>query len=206
GHAGSAAAVSGGRLGSHAHDRHAVDGQVERVLRIRAGGCEPGEGERAHPLGVEDRDRARERLAARVGQAHVGVEAGVAGDDARDRHLQAAGVRDAVAVAVGLVGVVGGRAVVAGVADAVGVGVGLIGVVGVRAVVDGVADAVAVLVGADRAAGTGVADTVTVVVGLIGVGNGRAVVAGVADAVAVAVGLVRVVGERAIVASATEAV
>src|SRR5207247_2453449 len=161
------------------------DGQVERVLRDGARGREPGVGERTRPLAVEDLDRAAERRAARVRQAHVGVEAGIAGDHARDPHLRPAGVRDAVAVAVGLVGGVGepavvdgvadavevavdrgADAVVAGVADAVAVAVGLVGVGGIRAVVDGVADAVAVLVAAGRAPGAGVAVAVKIAVGL----------------------------------------
>src|SRR5439155_896249 len=200
---GRAAAVQAAWLGQHPHDRDAVDGEIERVLRARAGGGEPGVGERAHPLAVEDLDHARERPAARARQAHVGGEAGVAGDHARDRHLRAAGVRDAVAVAVLLPRVRLRRAVVAGVAHAVAVGVGLAGVVGVRAVVDGVTDTVAVAVGAPVAR---VADAVTVAVGLVGVVDGRAVVAGVAHAVAVRVGLLRVERVRAVVAAGAEAV
>src|SRR5436190_1117452 len=205
GRGGRAAAVHAIQLGQHLHHRDAVDGQIERVLRDGARGREPGVGERTRPLAVEDLDRAAERRAARVRQAHVGVEAGIAGDHARDPHLRPAGVRDAVAVAVGLVGVVGGRAVVAGVADAVAVAVGLVGVGGIRAVVDGVADAVAVLVAAGRAPGAGVAVAVKIAVGLVGVVDRRAVVARVADAVAVAVGLVGVVGGRAVVVSPGDA-
>src|SRR6266566_2322726 len=171
----------------------------ERVLRDGARGREPGVGERTRPLAVEDFDRAAERRAARARQAHVGVEAGVAGDHARDPHLWPAGVRDAVAVAVGLVRVVDGRAVVAGVAQAVVVGVLLAGVGDGRAVVVTVADAVVIGIRARRAGVAYVADAVEVAVELIGVGDGRAVVAGVTHAVAVAVGLVGVVGEPAIV-------
>src|SRR6266516_4519276 len=225
GRGGRAAAVHAIQLGQHLHHRDAVDGQVERVLRDGARGREPGVGERTRPLAVEDFDRAAERRAARARQAHVGVEAGIAGDHARDPHLRPAGVRDAVAVSVGLVGVVDGRAVVARVAHAVVVGVGLVGVVGEPAVVHRVADAVEVAVdpGADAVV-AGVADAVAVAVGLVGVGGIRAVVDGVADAVAVlvaagrapgagvavavkiAVGLVGVVDRRAVVARVADAV
>src|SRR2546428_188028 len=199
GRAGRAGAVHATRLGQHAHHRDAVDGQVERVLRDGARGREPGIGEPAHALAVEDLDRARRGPAARAREAHVRVKAGFAGGDARDRHLGAAGVRDAVAVAVGLVGVVDGRAVVAGVAHAVVVGVLLAGVGDGRAVVVAVADAVVIGVRAGRAGVAYVADAVEVAVDLIGIGDGRAVVAGVTHAVAVAVGLVGVVGGRAVV-------
>ena len=122
------------------------------------------------------------------------------------RHL-AVGVAEiavAVVVAVGLVGVRDGYAVVAGVADAIAVAVGLRGVVVVRAVVVGVVDAIAIAV----VAGTGtrgrvlcrvpdrravvavVAHPVAVVVGLGGVRDGGAVIADVADAIAVGVELV----------------
>ena len=203
---GRAAAVQAAWLGQHPHDGDVVDGEIERVLRARAGGGEPGVGERAHPLAVEDLDHARERPAARARQAHVGGEAGVAGDHARDRHLRAAGVRDAVAVAVPLPRVRLRRAVVAGVAHAVVVGVLLAGVGDGRAVVAAVADAVAVGVRARRAGVARVADAVDVAVGLVGVGDVRAVVAGVAHAVAVAVGLVRVVDDRAVVDVVADAV
>src|SRR5213596_1698074 len=206
GRGGRAAAVHAIQLGQHLHHRDAVDGQVERVLRDGARGREPGVGERTRPLAVEDLDRAAERRAARVRQAHVGVEAGIAGDHARDPHLRPAGVRDAVAVAVGLVGVVDGRAVVAGVAQAVVVGVLLPGVGDGRAVVVAVADAVVIGVRARRAGVAYVADAVEVAVELIGVGDGRAVVAGVTHAVAVAVGLVGVVGEPAVVHRVADAV
>src|SRR5438094_251865 len=200
---GRAAAVQAAWLGQHPHDGDVVDGEIERVLRARAGGGEPGVGERAHPLAVEDLDHPRERPAARARQAHVGGEAGIAGDHASDRHLRAARVRDTVAVAVLLSRVRLRRAVVAGVAHAVAVGVGLVGVVGLRAVVDAVADTVAVTVGAPV---TRVADAVTVAVGLVGVVDGRAVVAGVAHAIAVRVGLLRVERVRAVVAAGAEAV
>src|SRR5882724_865693 len=185
GRGGRAAAVHAIQLGRHLHHRDAVDGQVERVLRDGARGREPGVGERTRPLAVEDLDRAPERRAARARQAHVGVEAGIAGDHARDPHLWPAGVRDAVAVVVGvlLAGVGDRRAVVVTIADAV--------VIGVRALWAGVAY---------------VADAVEVAVELVGVGDGRAVVAGVTHAVAVAVGLVGVVGEPAIVHRVADAV
>src|SRR5437016_579499 len=203
---GRAAAVQAAWLGQHPHDRDAVDGEIERVLRARAGGGEPGVGERAHPLAVEDLDHPRERPAARARQAHVGGEAGIAGDHASDRHLRAARVRDTVAVAVLLSRVRLRRAVVAGVAHAVVVGVLLARVGDGRAVVAAVADAVAIGVRARRAGVARVADAVAVAVGLVGVGDVRAVVAGVAHAVAVTVGLVGVVDERAVVDGVTDAV
>src|SRR5437870_8928474 len=203
---GRAAAVQAAWLGQHPHDRDAVDGEIERVLRARAGGGEPGVGERAHPLAVEDLDHARERPAARARQAHVGGEAGVAGDHARDRHLRAAGVRDAVAVAVPLPRVRLRRAVVAGVAHAIVVGVLLARVGDGRAVVLAVADAVAIGVRPRRAGVARVADAVEVAVGLVGIVDVRAVVAGVAHAVAVGVGLLRIGRVRAVVAALAEAV
>src|SRR3989441_2163934 len=205
GHGGRAGAVHA-RLGQHAHHRDAVDGQVERVLRDGARGREPGIGEPAHALAVEDLDRARKRPAARARETHVRVKARVAGGDARDPHQRPAGVRDAVAVAGGLVGVVDGRAVVAGVAQTVVVGVLLAGVGDGRAVVVTVTDAVVIGVRARRAGVAYVADAVEVAVELIRVGDGRAVVAGVTHAVAVAVGLVGVVGERAVVHRVADAV
>jgi len=103
---------------------------------------------------------------------------------ARRRGLDGlAGVADAIAVRVGLIGVRELRAVVAHVADVVAVRVELVGVGGQRAIVLPVGGAVAVRV-RDLA---GVADAVGVGVELVGVGDQRAVVPHVGDAVAVVV-------------------
>ena len=87
------------------------------------------------------------------------------------------------------------------VAESIPFGVGLIGIVGERAVVEGVAYAIAVGIGAVRAGIAGVSDAIPVAVRLIRIGDRRAIVAGVPHPVAVAVGLVGIACVRTVVAA-----
>src|SRR5262249_44625581 len=147
-------------------------------LRRAAGGGEPYPAQCRHAAGAVDGDRPRERGAP-----------GVRERDRRDQRALAvvvhglhqdahtAGVGDAVAVGVPLLGIRDQRTVVACVADAVVVRVCLVGVRHGRAVVPGVADAVVVVVAVVRAAVARVADAIVIGVGLGGIRDRRAVVA-----------------------------
>jgi len=111
----------------------------------------------------------------------------------------------AIAIQIGLIRVVDGRAVITDIADTIGIVVDLGRIKAVGAVIANITKAVLIDIGLIVIGGLGavianVTTVIEVVIGLVGIGNGRAIIADVADIIEITVSLIIVKYGRAVIA------